>query len=750
MVFLVALPLCLGVALASDAPLFSGIVTGILGGILAGSLSGSHTSVSGPAAGLTAIVAAQIAGLGSFPAFLTAVFLAGVIQVGLGLARAGFISAFFPSSVIKGLLAAIGVILILKQIPHVLGHDPDPVGEMTFAQADGENTFSELLATMFDIQPGAALVGLASLALLLMWDRLKWLKATRIPPQLCIVLLGAAINGLWRSTDSSWAIGVGHLVNVPVTEGVDGALSLLVFPDWSQLLNPQIIPAAITIAVVASLETLLSLDAVDRLDPAQRHSPPNRELLAQGVGNMAAGLVGGLPMTSVIVRSSVNVSSGNTSRFSTIIHGALLFAAVMAIPAVLNTVPLASLAAILLATGLKLANPALFRQMWKSGRRQFSSFAVTVAAIVLLDLLTGVIIGLVLSTFFILYSNFRKPLNSTLESHSFGEVLRIELANQVSFLSRGALEVALNEVEDGGHVLIDARKTVYVDPDILDFIKDFRDERAVAHGIEVSFLGFGELHPELRDAIRFVEHSNVGLQQALNGREVLELLKEGNDRFRNGERLTRDVRRQVSATAPKPSPMTVALSCMDSRTSIELIFDQGIGDMLSVRVAGNVATPKVLGSLEYGCVVTGAKLLLVLGHSSCGSVATAVRLHESGRSALEETGGKYVEALINEIQISVRAHSDEMLPPAEEVQARKAYNDAVARTNVLRTMASVRSQSEVLDRLIAEGKVELVGGMYDVGTGQVQFFNGDDEPLERVVRTFHPKAGLAVDPGLVS
>ncbi len=407
-VFLVALPLCLGIALASGAPLFSGLLAGIVGGIVVGTLSGSHTSVSGPAAGLTAIVASQIATLGSFEAFLLAVFVAGLLQIGLGIAKAGALSAFFPSSVIKGLLAAIGVILILKQIPHVLGHDSDPEGEMSFAQPDAQNTFSEILTVMLgDIHVGAAIIGIASIVLLVFWDRTKPLKNSMIPAPLAVVLFGVGMQFLFGRMGGRLVIESSHLVQIPVAETFSGFFSFLTYPDFSQWSNPGIYVAAVTIAIVASLETLLNLEAADKLDPQQRDSPPSRELIAQGVGNTIAGLIGGLPMTSVIVRSSVNVGMGAKTKLSAILHGVLLVVCVSLFPVYLNMIPLAALAAILLVTGFKLASPTLFRQMWDEGRYQFIPFMVTLISIVFTDLLIGILIGLAVSALFILNSNLR-------------------------------------------------------------------------------------------------------------------------------------------------------------------------------------------------------------------------------------------------------------------------------------------------------------------------------------------------------
>ncbi len=730
-VFLVALPLCLGVALASNAPLFSGILAGIVGGILVGILSGSHTSVSGPAAGLTAVVAAQIALLGDFQSFLAAVVIAGVIQIILGVCRAGFIAAFFPSSVIKGLLAAIGVILILKQIPHVLGHDADPMGNKSFLQADNENTFSELVATWFDIQHGAALIGILSILLIIVWDRIKFLKKSPVPGPLVVVLFGVAGSLLLRQLGGSWAIETSHLVQVPVAGSASEFLGLLQFPNFGALTNPAVYMAAFTIAIVASLETLLNLEAVDKLDPEQRSSPPNRELLAQGIGNVAVGLIGGLPMTSVIVRSSVNINAGVKTKLSAIWHGVLLLGCVMLVPAWLNEIPLSALAAILLMTGLKLASPKLLKQMWKEGRSQFLPFIITVVAIVLTDLLVGVLIGLAVAVGFILHSNMRRPVKKVMEKHATGEVLRIELANQVSFLSRASLEQTLRSVPSGGHVLLDASSTDYIDPDILDLITDFQNTTATAHGVTVSLMGFKAKYPQLEDRIQFVDFSSREVQSSLTPQRVLEIFREGHERFLNGTRLTRDLGRQVGATAAGQFPMAVVLSCIDSRTPTELIFDLGLGDIFSVRIAGNIARDNMLGSMEYSCAVAGAKLVLVMGHTSCGAVNAAVDLICSHKTAAEATGCANLDTLITEIQQSVDMKTckqpDHWLPGEKS-----AYANEVSRRNVLRTMQMIRERSSTLDGLVREGKIAIVGALYDVATGNVSFFqtpNSSQNPL---------------------
>jgi MFS superfamily sulfate permease-like transporter/regulator of extracellular matrix RemA (YlzA/DUF370 family) len=720
-VFLVALPLCLGIALASNAPLFSGIVAGIVGGVVVGLLSGSHTSVAGPAAGLTAIVAAQIATLGSFRAMLVAVVIAGLLQIGLGIARAGFIAAFFPSSVIKGLLAAIGIILILKQVPHVLGHDSDPVGDLAFDQLDKENTFTELLATAFDIHSGAALVGITSIAVLVLWDKVKLLKTSLVPAPLVVVLLGVGLSELIAGSGEGWRIQSEHLVNVPLI-GDGGIGGLLETPDWGQLLNPAVYVAAVTLAIVASLETLLNLEAVDRVDPEQRRSPPDRELWAQGVGNVISGLIGGLPVTSVIVRSSVNVNAGNKTRLSAVFHGFLLVGCVLLVPSLLNRIPLASLGAILVMTGLKLASPKLLKQMWDEGRPQFLPFVVTVVAIVATDLLKGIAVGLLVAVGFILHSNLRRPLRRVMEKHATGEVLRIELSNQVSFLNRAALESTLHGVPRGGHVLIDARDTDYIDPDILDLLEDFRQTTAPAHGVELSTVGFKARYPEVEDKIQFADHSSRDVRDALTPEQVLQIFKDGNRRFRSGQRLTRDLARQVSATSHAQTPMACVVSCIDSRAPVELIFDMGIGDILSVRIAGNIARDKVLGSIEYGCCIAGAKLVLVLGHTSCSAVRMAVELERRDQLAEETLGCKHIGVLVDDIQEAIDPNIPIPLPEDPETPVCDSYVDDVARRNVQRTMAVIRRKSEPLSRLIHEGKLAVVGGLYDVRTGEVSLF----------------------------
>lgn len=718
-VSLVALPLCLGISLASGAPLLSGVLSGIVGGTLVGMVSGSRTSVSGPAAGLAAIVAAQIATLGSFPVFLMAVVIAGMIQVVFGIMRAGFLADFIPSSVIKGLLAAIGVLLVLKQIPHLLGHDADPQGDMAFQQPDHANTFTELGHMFGHVHPGAAAIGLGSIALLVVWASLKPLKKSVIPAPLVVVVFGVGLSMLFRRLGGFWTVEPENLVQVPVADSLAGFLVFLQYPDFSQWSNPAVYMAALTIAVVASLETLLNLEAVDKIDPQQRTSPPSRELLAQGIGNVAAGLIGGIPITSVIVRSSVNVSAGGQTRLSTIVHGVLLLVSVAMLPTWLNLIPLSCLAAILMVTGVKLASPQLVLQMWTAGRYQFVPFILTVGAIVLTDLLVGVLIGLAVSLGFILNSNLRRPIRRFVEKHLGGDVLHIELANQVSFLNRAALLKVLDAVPRGGHVLLDAQNTDYIDPDVLDLLRDFAEQTAPARGVEVSLLGFRSKY-QFQDRTQYVDYSTRELQSQLTPQQVLGILKDGHERFRTGQRLTRDLGRQVGATSGGQHPLAVVLSCIDSRTPTELIFDLGLGDIFSVRIAGNVITHEVLGSIEYACGVAGAKLILVMGHTRCGAVTAAVELACSAESAVQATGCEHLEAIVQVIQQSINPVTCKRLEQLSPAETDTFIND-VARGNVSNITEMVFGQSQMLNRLHHDGRVAIIGAIYDVVTGNIEF-----------------------------
>ncbi|MGG6229458.1 SulP family inorganic anion transporter [Tenacibaculum sp. SDUM215027] len=510
-VFFVALPLCLGIALASGAPLFSGVIAGIIGGTVVGALSGSKIGVSGPAAGLAAIVLTAIGSLGGYENFLVAVVLGGVIQILFGVLKAGVIGYYFPSSVIKGMLTGIGIIIILKQIPHFFGYDTEPEGADSFIEASGENTFSAILSITDNITMGSMVIGFIGLAILILWDKVLSKKGRifhLIQGPLVAVVTGIIFFTLMQGNETL-AIQASHLVSVPIPESFDSFLTQFTFPNFNAITNYEVWVTAFTIALVASLETLLCVEATDKLDPEKNVTPTNRELLAQGTGNILSGLIGGLPITQVIVRSSANIQSGGRSKMSAIIHGLLLLLSVILIPTLLNKIPLSVLAAILLVVGYKLAKPSLFKQMFALGWKQFVPFIVTVLGIVFTDLLTGISLGLAVGVFVILIKSYQNSHFLHIEDKSNGvHKIKMTLAEEVTFFNKGAILKELDSLPQDTHLELDVRKTRYLDNDIVEILEDFAfkakerninikliSERGVVENPE-SFIKFFKLRPK--------------------------------------------------------------------------------------------------------------------------------------------------------------------------------------------------------------------------------------------------------------
>ncbi len=488
-VFLVALPLCLGIALASGAPPLSGIIAGIIGGIVVGLISNSNISVSGPAAGLTAIVLTAITDLGAFELFLCAGFIAGILQLILGFIRAGSISNYFPNNVIEGMLAGIGIIIILKQIPHALGFDTDNMSSETlFTNGFNLNYFNELASA---IHPGAILITFVSVGILLVWDKIPSLKKLKmLPGALVAVIAGILLNQLFIATASPMAITASHLVTLPIPTSAEDFKNLITVPDFNGFTNPKVWITGATIAIVASIETLLCIEASDRLDSKRRITDTNLELKAQGIGNLASSLIGGLPMTSVVVRSSANANAGATSKSSAIIHGLLLLVCVLSIPFILNLIPLATLAAVLILVGYKLAKPATFKHFWHNGKYQFIPFVATVLAVVFTDLLKGVGIGLVISIIYILQGNMKRAYYLSRETLNDTDEFTIKLSEEISFLNKAAIKKTLKNVKPESKVRIDARTTSYITTDVLEMIQDFANVRAKEDNIMVELIGF--------------------------------------------------------------------------------------------------------------------------------------------------------------------------------------------------------------------------------------------------------------------
>ena len=454
----------------------------------------------------------------------------------------------------------------------------------------------------------------------------------------------------------TWSIGITRLVQVPLSNGLGGLFQSLPSPDYSQMLSTAVLLGAVTIAIVATLETLLNLEAVDKLDRKQRVSPPNRELVAQGAGNIVSGFCGGLPITSVIVRSSVNVASGGQTRLSCFIHGVFLLTTVAYFPYLLNRIPLSCLAAILTYTGYKLAGPATFKKMWLAGRQQFIPFVMTVIAIIATDLLIGIFIGMAIALGFILYGNIRHSLCKVTECHVGGELIRIKLSHQMTFLNKASLTETLHQIPEQTHLVIDATETTHIDPDVVDLISDYQQDMAPARQIQLSLVGFQSSILK-NDLSHDLSVSTQDIQAKVTPSEVLQLMKDGNARFVRGEKLARNLIQQVDSTSQAQYPLATVLACMDSRVATEMIFDLGIGDIFSVRVAGNIAVDRTIGSCEYGCAVAGAKLLLVLGNTRSGAVMSSIDLAHQGKSALEATGCEHLDSVTSEITQVISAHT---------------------------------------------------------------------------------------------
>lgn len=711
-IFLVALPLCLGIALASGAPLSAGLIAGVVGGVVVTSLSGSALGVSGPAAGLAVIVFAAIQEL-SFDAVLVAVVLAGVMQFILGHIGAGVIGYYFPSAVITGMLSGIGIIIFLKQIPHAMGYDKDYEGDLSFFQKDDYTTLTELGHMLDFIEPGAVMISLFCLMILLLWET-DWIKQRGFRQWMhgpvIVGIAGVLINLLLIAFYPAWALSGNHLVNLPVVESLGDLSQLFTFPDFTHIYNPAIYSVALTIAIVASIETLLCVEAVDKLDPYKRVTSNNRELRAQGIGNVCSGLLGGLPMTQLIVRSSANIQSGGRTRMSAFLQGIYLLVAVLLVPKVANMIPLASLASILMFVGYKLAKPSLFVSMFKVGYFHFIPFLATIIGLIFSDMLTGIGIGMGFALFFILLENLQVGFDLH-EQVKLNKTI-ITLSENVSFLNKANILHILTNLPKKSNIVIDATNAKYIDYDVYEIIQNFKVD-AKRKGINLliqNLRGFGFLDPVKRTLPISKEQ-----QQALTPNEVLEILRVGNHRFVNSLKENRNLLEQADGTVEGQFPIAIILSCIDSRTSAELIFDQGLGDVFSVRVAGNVVNEDILGSMEFACKAAGSKLVVVLGHTHCGAVKGACTEAKMGN----------LTGLLGKIQ-----------PAVESVKTGKVtinstpeypLEDRIAERHVELMVEQVREKSEVLKTLEDDGQIAIVGAMFDIETGMVKFYNKRDE-----------------------
>lgn len=707
-VFLVAIPLCLGIALASGAPLFSGILSGVIGGIVVGCLSGSHVSVSGPAAGMAAVVVAAIAHLGDFNSFLLALMLAGILQIIIGCFKAGFIADYVPSNVVQGLLCAIGILLIIKQLPLAFTLSADFNELKThLLETTEEITLSPIFALYHHINSGALLITTISLVTLVFFDLTKNKVLKEIPAPIVVVILGVLLNELFLWTDSNLAQNSPQLVNIPKSSDFHELFSKLEYPNWAAWANPQIYIYAFIIGIVASLETLLNFKAGERLDKKRRHPSSNRELVAQGVGNMAAGFIGGIPITSVIVRTSINIQAGSKSKISTILHGIFILFAVMLIPGTLNKIPLSSLAAILMYTGYKLNKPSIYRSIYAQGGDRFIPFIATVIGIIAFNLLTGILIGLAVSLFYILKSNSQARIDILKEIHPTGVINRLILPQQMTFLNKAALVAELDSIPKESQLIIDARYSQYIDKEILELLKEFKEEQAPNKKISLNFIGFKE-HYKIHNYIDFINVTTYDVQSNLSPKEVLNILNEGNHRFLNDNLIHRSNQLDIKHTAKAQHPIAIVLGCIDSRVPVETIFDMSFGDVFCVRVAGNVVNNDVLASIEYACKVVGVKLIIVLGHTRCGAI----------QSACDDVKTGHITELLEKIKPAIDAENQ---TPNNRHSKNVTFVQHVTDLNVANTMKNIYDHSSILHDMIEKNEIAMVGAIYDVQTGKVHY-----------------------------
>ncbi len=704
-VFFVALPLCLGIALASGAPLFAGVISGIVGGIVVGYISNSPLGVSGPAAGLATIVFGYIAALdGSYSAFLMAVVLAGMIQIILGYLKCGSIAYYFPSSVIKGMLAGIGLLIILKQIPHALGYDENNPADIAFDRQDRQMFFLELERIFSGITLAAVLISLVSIAILILWEKVlsNKIKALKIVPgPLVVVAAGIIFYNLIQMDILPFQLTQKQIVNIPVSSSFSGFFANFITPDFHQLLNPKIYFMALIIAFVASIETLLSVEAIDKIDPYKRVTPTNLELKAQGIGNIVCGLIGGLPVTQVIVRSSANASFGAKTKDSTILHGFFLLLAALAIPGLLNMIPLASLACVLLFVGYKLTKPKIFKEIYDLGWEQFLPFITTIIGMLFTDLLKGVGMGMVVAIYFVLYNNFRNSYHRIIDESGKNKEHLIKLAEIISFLNKGTILQLLKDIPNRSRVVIDGTNSKYIHHDVIEIIDDFQ-VNSKSRQINLEVRG-----PVSRK--HYISAISKERQHDLTPEKAIELLKEGNRRFVGNLNINRNLLSQVNETSGEQNPFAFVLSCIDSRTSAELIFDQGLGDIFSCRIAGNILNNDILGSMEFACKVMKAKLIMVLGHSGCGAIKGACDHVEMGN----------LSGLLHKINPAIEA---EKIIDHNRDSSNEKFVENVAALNVKLVMKEIVLRSSIIAKMLEAKEIAIIGGMYNVMTGEVEFY----------------------------
>lgn len=728
-VFMVAIPLCLGIALASGAPLFSGILSGIIGGIVVGLLSGSQVSVSGPAAGMAGVVLAAIAQLGDFNTFLLALTLAGFLQMIAGMLRAGLVADYVPSNVVQGLLCAIGILLIVKQLPLAFTTSVDltQLKAHLLLEATEEHNSNLLSDFSYHLNSGALIISTISLAILLFFEKTSWQFIKNIPAPIIVVLIGIFLNELFVLTHSIFAQTTPHLVNIPQHDGINDLMKQLTSPNWSAWTNPEVYLYAFIIAIVASLESLLNVKAGEKLDKKRRYCSKDKELFAQGAGNIIAGLIGGIPITSVVVRTSVNIQAGAKTKFSAILHGGFLFIAVLVLPDLLNKIPLSCLAMILIFTGYKLTKPEIYTAIYKQGSDRFIPFLATVIGIIAFNLLAGIMIGLGISLFYILRSNSQARLDIVKEIYPQGETNRLILPQQITFLNKASLIAELDSIPKNAQLIIDARYCTYIDKEIIELIKEFQQEQAPLKKIALNLIGFQD-HYNIHNYIDFINVTTYDVQTLLSPGEVLNVLREGNQRFLNDTRIHRTTKIDIKYTAKNQHPIAVVLGCIDSRVPVETIFDMSFGDLFCIRIAGNVINDDILASMEYACDVIGAKLIVVLGHTRCGAIQSACDGVEKG----------HITQLLAKIKPAINA---ELTTDINRNGQNRTFVRHVTSLNIANTLHQIYKNSSILRKMIEQDTISVVGAVYDVESGRVGF----SDYAKELTSLSHNSEGVLVD-----
>jgi len=702
-VFLVALPLCLGIALASGAPLVSGLISGIIGGIVIGSVSHSSVSVSGPAASLTAVVLASIASLGSFDVFLMAVVLGGIFQFILGILKAGLIADYMPSNIIKGLLAAIGIILIIAQLPYAVGLQDSGAN---FGARDNllEQAIAMFKNFFYSLHPGAVVLSIISLAIIIFWEKSPLKNFKLLPPSLIVVILGVFLNLLFKYIAPVLHLSEKYLVNIPK---IDRVSELVTFPDFNSITNPEVWGVAITITLIASIASLLAIEAADEIDPHKRKTPPNRELVAQGVGNTIAGLVGGIPLTSVIVRSSVNINAGAETKLSTILHGIFLLLSVLFLSTILNLIPLSSLAVILLVVGYKLASWDVISTMYKKGWNQFIPFVVTVVAIILTDLLIGIFIGSLVSIFFLLRSNYHNAFFIENTKIFKGETIRLELSNEVSFFNKASIKNSLWNVPQNSNVIIDATFSSYIDHDILEIFEDFKTTFAEENNINVSIIGLKDKYSAGKE-LDFVREDIEESKERSTPQEILDYLKEGNSRYVDGKLVSRRLRNKELMDFINSPPLATVVNCIDLREPLNVMMNTGIGDLIPIRAAGNLVDSHIIKSIEIACKQQGARFILLMGNSSN-------KIYLKALNEYMQNGYKNPDSLIAE------ALKAQQIPNKFEEKDLHTYADLITRWSIKESQKRIIKENPYLRERISQGKLGLATAFFNRENGKIEF-----------------------------